>query len=80
MYIDAAYALLVEDNTLVQQGVGRAEITEELDKRLNEILPEELAPAERELERRRKIGEENRLATERLMGLMKLPRRGAPGA
>ena len=80
MYLDAAYALLVEDSTLIQQGVGRSEITEQLDKKLAEVLPEELSPMEAEMERRRKIAEENQAAMTRVAAMMKMPRRGDPGA
>lgn len=80
MYLDAAYALLVEESTLTQQGIDRSELTERLEKALNEVLPEELTPQQAEIERRRKIAEENQGAMQRVAALMKMPRRGDPGA
>jgi len=50
------------------------EIIEQLEKHLNEPLPDEVSADELERRRRRKIAEENRAATERLAGVMNLER------
>lgn len=47
-----------------------------LEKELAMPLTDEVSAAELEQARRRRVGEENRGAVERLMGMIELPRRG----
>jgi hypothetical protein len=68
-FLDAAYALAVDE--LSQQGVSRGEVIAKLEENLSEPLADEVSGAEWENQRRRRIAEENRAATERLQALMR---------
>jgi len=71
-YLSAAYALVVEEFTLGRGGVQHEEIIEGIDSILDKVLPEELTEEGAELLRRREIAEQNRGATERLAGMMRM--------
>ena len=53
-------------------GVQHEEIIEGIDVILDKVLPEELSEEEAERLRRREIAEQNRAATERLAGMMRM--------
>lgn len=49
-----------------------------VEKELAMPLPDEVSAAELARARARRVGDENRKAVERLMGMIELPRRGDP--
>ena len=57
---------------LGRQGVPHSEVIEQLEEKLDEVLPDELTPEQVELMRRKRIAMENQRATERLAGFTQM--------
>lgn len=73
-YLDAAYALVVEEFVLGRQGVPHGEVIETLEEKLDEVLPDELTAEQIELARRKRIALENEQARGRMAGFMEMER------
>jgi hypothetical protein len=68
-YLDAAYALAVEERVLASQGVSRPALVADLEKQLGEPLPDEVSAEELEMAYRRRQAADNMEAQKR-MGVM----------
>lgn len=78
-YLDAAYALAVEERVLAHQGISRPSLIDEFEAQLMEVLPDEVSEEELERAAMRRQAEENRAANERLAAMMGMRRDARDG-
>lgn len=71
-YLDCAYALAVEERVLASQTIDRAQLVKDLEGQLGEPLPDEVAPLDFELMRRKRDALANQAAIDRLTGIATL--------